>query len=113
MKRMLLFFVACVATMGLIISCQKAYSLNGSTWTQIEGDITRTYTFEAQTCEFKASKPGTASTSVNYTYVLDFPTVILYPEVNGFAKLQGTIDGDNMAIVNLSQEISCGVFIRQ
>lgn len=107
MKKSLVLFISIL----LFTSCGKSddedvYSLNSTVWEETDGSVIKRFTFTDSSCKYELiSTTLGITTTIEYTYVLDYPNVYMNPEKSGFANLKGIISEDNMSVVNLSKEI--------
>lgn len=78
-------------------------SIKSTIWEGIQDDTKATVSFsDLESTLILQSTTSSVSLSVSYSYTYEHPIVTMFPKVSGNAKMQGTIDGNKMMLVNTS-----------
>lgn len=105
-----LFVIVSIVMMVLLSGCKKESGLAGTKWEDDQGSYRITLTFTTvQAC----LNFGDGSSSYYYSYEYTPPTVVMYPEDDDKASLKGIIGGNQMSIVNLSNQKTIGLFTKK
>lgn len=106
------FFVYLSCMMLVLLSgCKKDEdaSLAGTVWEKNDGSVQTFLSFTS----IQAAVSIQGGSTFYYSYEYNDPIVLMYPEDADKASLKGIISGEQMSVVNLSNERTIGIFIKR
>lgn len=107
---------AVVLSAIFLSGCSKELkTLSGTVWERQEPDATITLTFTKLQCEMlHVSKTDPSDySSLYFSYEYDSSVVMMYPEYDEIATIQGIISGNTMSVVNMSNNKTIGIFTKK
>lgn len=110
-----MLFAAVMSAIFLSGCSKELKTLSGTVWERQEPDAVITLTFTKLQAEMRyVSKTDSSDySSVYFSYEYDSSVVMMYPEYDEIATIQGIISGNTMSVVNMSNNKTIGIFTKK